>query len=316
MFPINRKSNFLLPIPSNKKKQFPSMSEKIFAFELETNRNPTQNQLETNRNPPPNQSQIGKSKRFLLFLKNHKKSVCFFSFLFFLLVIVLPIALYYIITSINKERYYNKNIILNTGIQNVSISLNAFYNGTSPFQEFLFINMTHTQNGTISRCENIIIKDKFNSSVSTLYRCGNDSDFKILNDSLMINMSNIATFSIFENDETTARSEGTRILHHDDDDEHNYGDEPSGPNNNNNGGSYNNNNGGSYNNNNNGGNYNNNGGSSGCSTLSGYGNFQYDSCSGDATVNGQGVATQVKGSCSCKCTQMTGNGAYSFTSCN
>lgn len=250
------------------------MSEKIFSLELETN-----------RNPPANKSP--KRKGFLLFLKNHKKSVCFFSFLFFLLVIVLPIALYYIITSINKERYYNKNIIFNTGTQNVSIDLNAFYNGTNPFQDFLFINTTHTFNDTTSKCENIIIKDKFNGSVSTRYRCGSDSDFTVLNDSL-VNISNIATFSIFANDETIASSEGKRVLHNYDDLHHN------GHN----------------------GNYNNNGGSSGCTTLSGYGNFQYDSCSGDATVNGQGVITQTKGSCSCKCTQMTGNGAYSFTSCN
>ena len=125
------------------------MSEKIFTLELETN-----------RNPPPNKCPKVERKGFLLFLRNHKKSVSFFSFLFFLLVIAFPIALYFIITSINKERYYNKKIIFNTGTQNLSINLNAFYNGTNPFQEFLFINTTHTFNSTISKCENIIIKDK------------------------------------------------------------------------------------------------------------------------------------------------------------
>lgn len=271
---IKKKSKFPSKTKKNIKLSF--MSEKIFSLELETT-----------RNPPTNPAPKVENKKFLNFFRNHKKSFCFFSFLFLLLVIIIPLALYYIITSINKERYYTKNINFNTGSQNVSIDLTAFYNGTSPFQDFLFINVTHSFNGSITKCENIIIKDKFNESVSTMFRCGNDSDFKLLNDSL-INTSKMATFGIFASDETNLSSEKNRILH---------GHEPKQP-------------GNSYDN------TKNNGGSSGCTTLSGYGNFQYDSCSGDASVNGKAVNAQTKGSCSCKCTQITGNGAYSYTICN
>ena len=254
-------------------------------------------EIESNRSNTYGKSEIQQTNWF----KKHKVQL-FFGLLFLICVIVFPLSIYYFIISGKHEYYYikNMNVSLNNELQQ-SFEIKAFFNGSDPFFDYLYLNISDGNNNDLL-CQNIFRKMKINESLSTFYKCGTEQDFMELNTS---NINEKTTFfRIYSNDEVPfsnfSEVNQKRILARGSNSK-SKPDEQSSDTSNKSGGSDSS---GSNSN-------------SGCSTISGYGYYLFDSCTKEViqSLESSQYEAKEKSQCSCGCDHLEGYGSYTYKKC-
>lgn len=316
---------------------------------LQSKPDPTQKQTETlnlevSHKPSP------KSKL------SNKKTI-FFIIIFFLCYVCVPLGLYYFITSQIHEHYYMKKLTIQTDQgHNISLKLDVFYNGSDSFYDYLMLNVSslNSNNESIGFCQNLIIRNKLDFSVSSYYKCDNDQNFTFLNGTSISNN----TIGIYASDEITPKEE-KRILGSKSGHSNSKSSSSKGSSSSSKGSSSSSSKGSSSSSSSSSskgsssssgssstGSSSSSGsssktssssssssqtssssGSSGslsqtsssqskCTTITGYGHYKFNSCSGEVTAAGSYKKMEAEGSCQCQCDELEGDGAYSYQVCN